>query len=312
MIGKRFADNLVTMFGLTILGNNSALPAYNRHPTSQVLTLNDQLFLIDCGEGTQMQMSLYKIRRGKINHVFISHLHGDHYFGLPGLITSFGLLGRMSDLHLYAPSALQPILDALLNCADTWLPYKLHFHTLENNPVLINEDSFSVECFKVFHRIDCWGFLFREKRNPRKINVEATEKYNVPVAYYNRLKHGEDYVHDGNVIANNELTVANKPSLSYAYCADTLYNESLVEVIKDVNTLYHETTYLKDKQEKAISRFHSTTIQAAQLAKLANVQRLLIGHFSSTYEKLEEFLVEAQQVFPSTQLALEGQTYLIT
>ena len=299
------------MFGLTILGNNSALPAYNRHPTSQVLTLNDQLFLIDCGEGTQMQMSLYKIRRGRINHVFISHLHGDHYFGLPGLITSYGLLGRIADLHLYAPSLLKPILDLQLNSSDTWLPYKLHFHALENSSVLIDEDSFSVECFKVFHRIDCWGFLFREKKNLRKINVEATEKYNVPVSFYNHLKHGEDYVFNENVIANNELTIANKPARSYAYCADTLYNESLIEIIKDVSTLYHEATYLKDKQEKATARFHSTTIQAAQLAKLANVKQLLIGHFSSTYEKIEEFLVEAQEVFPDTKLALEGQTYLI-
>ncbi len=311
MIGKRFDNNLDTMFGLTILGNNSALPAYNRHPTAQVLTLNDQLFLIDCGEGTQMQMSLYKIRRGRINHIFISHLHGDHYFGLPGLITSFGLLGRASDLHLYAPSALEPILDLQLNCADTRLPYKLHFHALEKSLVLIDEDSFSVECFRVFHRIDCWGFLFREKRNPRKINVEATEKYDVPVSYYNRLKQGDDYVNDDKITANGALTFPNKPSRSYAYCADTLYNESLVEIIKNVSTLYHEATYLKDKQEKATARFHSTTIQAAQLAKLANVKQLLIGHFSSTYEKVEEFLVEAQEVFPDTKLALEGQTYLI-
>lgn len=300
------------MFALTILGNNSALPAYNRHPTSQIVLLNDQLFLVDCGEGTQMQMNLYKIRRGRINHIFISHLHGDHYFGLPGLITSYGLLGRTSDLHLYAPFALQQILDVVLNVASTLLPYKLIFHPLEENDVLIDEESFSVECFKVFHRIDCWGFLFREKKNMRKINPEATEKFNVPITYYSKLKQGEDYEHDGKIISNEELTIPNKPSRSYAYCADTMYDESLVEKIKDVNVLYHETTYLKDKLEKAISRFHSTTIQAAQLAKLAHVKTLLIGHFSSTYEKLEEFLTEAQEVFPSTQLALEGQTFLIT
>ncbi len=299
------------MFGVTILGNNSALPAYNRHPTSQVISLNDQLFLVDCGEGTQMQMNTYKIRRGKINHIFISHLHGDHYFGLPGLITSYGLLGRISDLHLYAPAALQQILDLQLNISDTRLPYTLHFHALENNSVLIDEDHVYVECFKVFHRIDCWGFLFREKRNPRKINAEATEKYDVPITFYERLKKGEDYMADGKTIPNNVLTIANKPVRSYAYCADTLYNEVLVEKIKNVNMVYHEATYLKDKEEKAISRFHSTSVQAAQFAKLADAKCLLIGHFSSTYETLDEFLLEAQEIFPQTQLALEGQTYLI-
>lgn len=299
------------MFGVTILGNNSALPAYNRHPTSQVISLNDQLFLVDCGEGTQMQMNTYKIRRGKINHIFISHLHGDHYFGLPGLITSYGLLGRISDLHLYAPAALQQILDLQLNISDTRLPYTLHFHALENNSVLIDEDHVYVECFKVFHRIDCWGFLFREKRNPRKINAEATEKYDVPITFYERLKKGEDYIADGKTIPNNVLTIANKPVRSYAYCADTLYNEVLVEKIKNVNMVYHEATYLKDKEEKAISRFHSTSVQAAQFAKLADAKCLLIGHFSSTYETLDEFLLEAQEIFPQTQLALEGQTYLI-
>ncbi|HYJ65106.1 MAG TPA: ribonuclease Z [Parafilimonas sp.] len=299
------------MFGVTILGNNSALPAYNRHPTSQIISLNDQLFLVDCGEGTQMQMNLYKIRRGKINHIFISHLHGDHYFGLPGLITSYGLLGRISDLHLYAPSTLKQILDVILNVSDTRLPYNLYFHALEDSSVLVDEEHLVIECFKVFHRIDCWGFLFHEKRKPRKINAEATEKFNVPIAYYEQLKQGEDYVHDGKVIANHELTFANKPVRTYAYCADTLYNETLVEKIQKVNMLYHEATYLKDKHEKALSRFHSTTIQAAQLAKLAGVKRLLIGHFSSTYEKLDDFLTEAQEIFPDTQLALEGQTYLI-
>lgn len=300
------------MFALTILGNNSALPAHNRHPTAQIVSLNDQLFLIDCGEGTQMQMNLYKIRRGKINHIFISHLHGDHYFGLPGLITSFGLLGRISDLHLYAPQQLEKILDLQLNLSDTKLPYKLCFHALENSSVLIDEDGCNVECFKVFHRIDCWGFLFCEKKNPRKINVEATEKFMVPLSFYERLKHGEDYAHEEQIIANDQLTFPNKPARSYAYCADTLYNESLIDKVKNVNMLYHEATYLKDKQEKAISRFHSTTIQAAQLAKLANVKALLIGHFSSTYEKLDAFLTEAQEIFPDTQLALEGQTYLIS
>jgi ribonuclease Z len=299
------------MFGVTILGNNSALPAYSRHPTAQVITLNDQMFLLDCGEGTQMQMNLYKIRRSRINHIFISHLHGDHYFGLPGLITSYGLLGRLHDLHLYAPSALQNILDMQLSVSDTKLPYKLHFHALEDTSMLIDEEHLSVECFKVFHRIDCWGFLFREKRKPRKINPEATANYNVPVDFFERLKQGEDFIQTGKIIPNDVLTIANKPSRSYAYSADTLYSESLVKKFHNVNLLYHEATYLKDKLDKATSRFHSTTVQAAMLAKLADVKKLILGHFSSTYETLDEFLNEAKEIFPNTQLALEGQTFLI-
>ncbi len=299
------------MFGVTILGNNSALPAYNRHPTAQVISLNDQLLLVDCGEGTQMQMNLYKIKRSRINHIFISHLHGDHYFGLPGLITSYGLLGRITDLHLYAPAPLKDILDMQLNVASTILPYKLHFHFLEKEEMIVNEEKFSVECFKVFHRIDCWGFLFREKKKPRKINIEATTRYNVPVELFNQLKEGSDIVLNDEVIRNEELTFANRPPKSYAFCADTIYTESLSETVKDIDLLYHEATYLKDKTEKAASRFHSTGEQAAMLAKLSHVKKLLIGHFSSSYETLDEFLTEAQAVFPNTQLALEGQTFII-
>ena len=300
------------MFGVTILGNNSALPAHDRHPTAQVVTMSDHLFLIDCGEGTQIQMNAYKIRRSRINHIFISHLHGDHYFGLPGLITSYGLLDRVHDLHLYAPSPLKTILDLQLSMSGTELPYTLHFHALEEGEELINEDKFSVNCFKVFHRIDCWGFLFREKRNRRKINGEQTTKHHVPITYFEKLKRGEDYItNNGERISNELLTVPNKPSKSYAFCADTVYTESLAEQVKNVDMLYHEATYLKDKEAKAISRFHSTSVQAAALARLACVKHLLIGHFSSKYETLDEFLTEAQEIFPNTQLALEGQTYLV-
>jgi len=300
------------MFGVTILGNNSALPAYNRHPTAQVITLNDQLFLLDCGEGTQMQMNLYKIRRSRINHIFISHLHGDHYFGLPGLITSYGLMNRTQDLHLYAPASLKDILDLILNVASTTLPYTLHFHPLEGSSVLLDDRHFLVKSFEVYHRINCWGFMFHEKRNPRKINPEATTQHNVPVEFFERLKQGEDFIQGNKIIPNDELTIANKPGKTYAYCADTVFTESIAEEVKNVDLLYHETTYLKDKYEKAKSRFHSTTVQAAALAKLANVKRLLIGHFSSTYETLDEFLTETTEVFPDTQLALEGQTFILT
>ena len=300
------------MFGVTILGNNSALPAYDRHPTAQVVTLDQFQFLIDCGEGTQMQLSRYKIRRSRINHIFISHLHGDHYFGLPGLITSMGLLNREHDLHLHAPAPLKPILDLMLQAADTRLPYTLHFHPLDTEGTIVEDSKFSVECFRVFHRIECWGFIFREKRVPRKIDKEKIHQVDIPASFYERLKLGEDFITPaGEVIPNDQVTIANTPPRSYAFCADTVYTESLAEKSKDVTVLYHETTYLKDLEERAFNRFHSTTIQAAQLALKANANRLLIGHFSSKYEHLDEFLSEASEVFPQTELALEGVTYRI-
>jgi ribonuclease Z len=300
------------MFGVTILGNNSAIPAYDRHPTAQVVTLNDQLFLIDCGEGTQMQIARYRIRRSKIHHIFISHLHGDHYFGLIGLITSMGLLGREQELHLYAPPALEEMIQLQLKVADTTLPFQLHFHSLEKEGVLVETPKFRVDCFATQHRIPCWGFIIREKRKPRKIDKEKVVQYEIPAAYYERLKEGADYeTKDGQLIRNEWVTLPNKKPRSYAFCADTRFDESICDKVKDSTLLYHEATYLKDLTERAAARFHSTTEQAATIAQKAGVQRLLIGHFSSKYEKLDEFRQEAQAVFADTELAIEGVTYRI-
>ncbi len=300
------------MFGVTILGNNSALPAYDRHPTSQVITLNEQLFLIDCGEGTQMQLSKYKIRRSRINHVFISHLHGDHYFGLPGLLTSFGLMSREHDLHIHAPEPLKQILDLQFSIADTKFPFTIHFHPLKNEGVIINEDKFCVECFRVYHRIECWGFVIREKKKPRKIDIDRIVHYNIPPVDYEKLKQGEDYITEsGEVIKNETVTIPASPAKSYAFCADTIYNENIVNKLRDITLLYHETTYLKNLEERAAVRFHSTTTQAANIASLAKAKKLLIGHFSSKYELLDNFLLETMEVFPDTQLAIEGATYLL-
>lgn len=300
------------MFGVTILGNNSALPAYDRHPTSQAITLNEQLFLIDCGEGTQMQLAKYKVRRGRINHIFISHLHGDHYFGLIGLLTSMGLLGREQDLHLYGPPQLKEIIQLQLDVAATTLPYPLHFYGLEEEGLILDHPKFSVECFKTQHRIPCFGFVIREKKKPRKINKEAALSYEIPSVYYERLKNGDDYeTRDGKIIKNEWVTFPNTPGKSYAFCADTIYDPSIAEKTKGVTVLYHEATYLKDLEERAAARYHSTTIQAAAIAQQAAAQKLLIGHFSSKYEVLDDFLTEAQSVFPNTQLAIEGTTYLI-
>lgn len=301
------------MFGVTILGNNSAIPAYDRHPTAQVVTLNDQLFLIDCGEGTQMQIARYRIRRSKIHHVFISHLHGDHYFGLIGLITSMGLLAREQELHLYAPKPLEAMIRLQLQVADTTLPFALHFHPLEKEGILVDMPKFSVECFATQHRIACWGFVIREKRKPRKVDKEKVLQHAIPAAYYERLKDGEDYeTRDGKIIKNEWVTLPNKAPRSYAFCADTRFDETICEKVKNVTLLYHETTYLKDLTERAAARFHSTSEQAACIALKARVGKLLIGHFSSKYEKLDDFRTEASAIFPNTDLAIEGVTYTIT
>ena len=301
------------MFGVTILGNNSALPAYDRHPTSQVVTLDQFQFLIDCGEGTQMQLARYKIRRSRINHIFISHMHGDHYFGLPGLITSMGLLGRDTDLHLYAPPSLKPIIDLIIEAADTQLGYALHFYPLQSEGLLLEDARFTIECFRVFHRIECWGFIFREKKKPRKINKQTIGAYNLPPGYYERLKMGENIITEtGQEFLNEDLTVANTPAKSYAYCGDTSYNVLVAEKVRNVTMLYHETTYLKGLEERALQRFHSTSAQAADIALKANVESLLIGHFSSKYETLTPFLDEAREIFPKTDIAIEGVTYRIS
>ena len=300
------------MLALTILGNNSAIPAYGRNPTAQVLQTNESAYLIDCGEGTQQQMSLYKIKRSKINHIFISHLHGDHYYGLPGLLNSLGLLGRTDSLHLYAPPLLEKIIQLQLDAADSKLPYTLYFHPLTEEGPIANDNKLWVDCFRVQHRIDCWGFLFREKKNPRSIDPERAKAYEIPAAYYTALQKGDDYkTKKGTIIPNAEVTIANAPAKRYAFCADTIYDETIAAKVKEVDLLYHETTYLKDLHERAAARFHSTTIQAANIAKMANVKKLLIGHFSSKYEQLDSFLLEAKEVFENTELALEGSCFII-
>jgi ribonuclease Z len=278
-----------------------------------VITLNDGLFLFDCGEGTQMQMNKYKIRRSRIQHIFISHLHGDHYFGLAGLLTSMSLSDRKAPLHVYAPQDLELILKLQVMAYDTKLPNEVFFHPIQGAGVLVDEPQFSVSCFKVYHRIDAWGFLIKEKRKPRKIDAEKARDYPaIPLLFYEHLQNGEDYIApDGTVIKNEMVTYANIPPKSYAYSADTIFSPSIAEHIQGVTMLYHEATYLKDLEERAASRHHCTTVQAATIARLAGAQKLLIGHFSSQYDndKLYLFEEEAKEVFPSVQLALEGVTY---
>ncbi len=298
------------MFAVTILGNNSAVPAFDRHPTSQVVTLDGTNYLVDCGEGTQIQLINYKIRRSKISHIFISHLHGDHYFGLIGLINSFSLLSHQQEMHVYGPSPLKEIIELQLKVADTTMCYPLHIHHITEAATLIDNEKLTVKCFRTNHRIECYGFSFEQKKQPRKLLPEKAKEYEIPASFYDRLKNGEDYTRkDGTIIKNDLVTGDAEPGKKYAFCADTKYDESLIPHIQDADMIYHETTYLDNLRERAELRFHSTTKQAATMAKKAGVKKLLIGHFSSKYDTLEEFEAEAREVFPNTDLALEGVCY---
>ena len=257
-------------------------------------------------------MNRYKIRRSRINHIFISHLHGDHYFGLFGLLNSYSLISRKEDLHLYAPAPLEPILQQVFKTADTQLSYQLIFHPLEKAGLLFESSKLAIECFPVFHRINCWGFLFREKEKLRKVDVDQCREHGVPAFFYPRLKEGDDYTRqDGTIVPNILVTKPAPHARSYAFCADTRFEPGLAEVIAGADLVYHESTYLSEHEEKALLRFHATAAQAATIARLANAKRLIIGHFSSKYTELEPFAEEARQVFPATELALEGTTYLV-
>jgi ribonuclease Z len=300
------------LFGLTILGNNSAVPAFNRHPTAQALTYEDQVFLIDCGEGTQIQLSKYKIRRSKINHIFISHLHGDHYFGLIGLITSMGLMGREHDLTIYGPHLLQDIMMMQLGAAGTQLKFKLHFVTVSNAGIIFSGTKMEVSCFPVKHRIPCFGYIFREKKHPRKLNIEKAKSAGIPSFFFHNLQMGEDYaLPGGGFVKNEEVTTPNAPGRVYAYSADTIYDESLCDIFAEATLLYHEATYLHEMEDRARERFHTTAKQAAMIGYKAGVKKLLLGHFSSKYERLDQFLEEAKSGFPTAELAIEGVTYRI-
>lgn len=301
-------------FALNILGSNSAVPAFERYPTAQVLQYHDKKYMIDCGEGAQFHLSKYKIKPSGLNHIFISHLHGDHYLGLVGLISTLRLNGRTEDLHIYAPEYLKKILDIQLQFDGRTWSFDYIFHPLKfNESYKIFEDNYlEVFTLPLDHKIDCNGFLFKEKPKPLKIKPEKIKEYKIPFLNINDIKMGADFVlQDGSIIPNAALTSAPEPSKSYAYCSDTKYNESIVPLIKNVDLLYHESTFMHDLQAIAEERFHSTSIEAAQIAKLAQVKKLAIGHFSGRYKDLEPMLKEAQTVFENTALALEGTVFEI-
>lgn len=299
-------------FELLILGSSAATPTANRNPTAQLLNIAERFFLIDCGEGTQMQMRKYKARFQSVNHIFISHLHGDHFYGLPGFLASMHLLGRKNELTIYGPKELEEIINMIHKHSETYLNYPLNFvYTQNTSKQLIFEDE-KVEVYSLplKHRIATTGFLFKEKPLFRNIDKYKLEKMNVSFAEIHKLKQGLDAIdNNGNIIKNNELTLDPIKQRSYAFCSDTKFFEELSNDIKDVDLLYHESTFLEEKADRAKQTFHSTAKQAAQMAVLANAQKLILGHFSARYGHLEEFLEDAKPIFPNTELAIEGQLF---
>jgi len=296
-------------FKLTILGCNSAVPTVERHPTAQLLNANERFFLIDCGEGTQVRLRQYQLNFQRINHIFISHLHGDHYFGLIGLICSMHLLGRNKDLHIYAHQQLKAIINLQLLASNTELNYPLFFHPIseDNDQVLYEDEKISISNVILDHTIKCSGFIFKEKKSKRKIIKDKIEQFNIPFDKYNGIKEGADWIADsGEVIKNKEITVENTPVHSYAFCTDTIYNEGLIEKIKGIDLLYHEATFKKDLADRAKETGHSTTYEAATIAKKSAVKNLLIGHFSKRYKNLDELLIESKVEFKNTYLAKSG------
>ena len=301
-------------FEVTILGSNGAIPAHDRHPTSHVLNYNGDGFLLDCGEGTQIQMSRHNIKRGRLDHVFITHLHGDHFFGMMGLITSFNLNNRESTLHIHGPEGIEQIVTTHFKYAQTQLKYKIEFHVVnDDKPRLVYENQLlTVESIILKHRIPTTGFLFREKPGQRKILPEKITLHDIPVHEIAKIKQGADYADpNGTVILNSELTTDATPARSYAFCTDTVYTESFVDQITGVSALYHEATFLNMHKERAAETLHSTTYEAATIASKAKVGKLIIGHFSARYQDLSPMLAECQEIFPNTELAIEGKSYTI-
>lgn len=299
-------------FKVHILGCGSALPTLQHNASSQIVELREKLFMIDCGEGTQIQLRRSRIHFSKIIAVFISHLHGDHCFGLPGMISTFGMTGRTAPLHIYAPAAFEPILDQTLSFFCQGLEFKVVFHAVDTtqNKVVYEDRSLTVETIPLQHRIDCCGYLFREKPILPHIRRDMIDFYKIPISQINNIKAGADWVTpEGEVIANSRLTTPAEPARSYAYCSDTRYIKTLHELVKGVSTLYHESTYSAEDAERARLYWHSTSQDAAKVARDASVGKLLLGHFSARYNNESQLLDEAKEIFPNSYLTREGATF---
>ena len=299
-------------FEVIILGNNSAFAAHGRNPSAQIVNHNGQYYLIDCAEGTQMQMNLYAIKRSRIDHIFISHLHGDHVYGLPGLIHSYTHLSRQTPLHVYGPRGIRQMIETTLRFSGSVLSYDLHWHELEGEErrKILDTQHLKVYSFPLQHRVPTYGYLFVEKPRPLNVRKEAIEEYDLSVEQIKRAKAGKPVtLSDGREVPPGALTEPAVAARSYAYCSDTKYDPELVKWIKGVDLLYHEATFLHDLEDKAAQSMHSTAFQAGMIARLAEVRELLLGHFSSRYEDIWAFQAEAQEAFPKVSVAEEGGVY---
>jgi ribonuclease Z len=297
---------------LTILGCYAATPRTITNPTSQVLEIKNRMFLIDCGEGTQVQLRKNKIKFSKINQVFISHLHGDHFFGLIGLISTFSLLGRTTDLHIYGPKGIKEIILLQLRLSNSWTNYDLYFHELESevSETIFEDDKVVVTTIPLKHRVYTNGFLFQEKIGERKLNMDAVLNHDIESCYYQKIKNGKDItLEDGRIISNSILTFDPIQPKSYAFCSDTVYHEAIVPIIENVDVLYHESTFLESEDALALKTLHSTAKQAARIALKVNAKQLILGHYSTRYDSITVFQEEAKTIFPEVLLADDGKTF---
>ena len=297
---------------LTVLGCYAATPRTLTNPTSQVLEMQNRLFLIDCGEGTQVQLRKNKIKFSKINQIFISHLHGDHCYGLIGLVSTFMSLARVNDLHIYGPKGIKQIINLQLRLSNSWTSYKLIFHELTSteSELIFEDEKVIVRTIPLKHRVYTNGFLFQEKIGERKLDINAVQEFEIETCYYQNIKNGKDItLDDGRVIPNEKLSFDALPPKSYAFCSDTVYDESIVPLIKDVDVLYHESTFLDSEEHLSGKTMHCTAKQAAKIALKANVEKLVLGHFSTRYPSIELFKEEAQTIFQNVLLADDGKFF---
>ena len=302
-------------FEVQILGSNSAAPAHGRHHTSQSVRIQNYQFLIDCGESAQLQMKRYGVKKNRLSHIFISHLHGDHFLGLMGLLSTMHLNGRKHELTVYGPIGLADIITIQLKYSNTRLSYPLNFVELrsEQSELILDNKVVSVFTIPLKHKIQCNGFLFKEKPKPRKLIKEKIESLDLKIAEINSLKNGEDVLDEDGKLKYSiaDFTLPPRKSRSYAFCSDTIYNEEIIPLIKDVDLLYHESTFVHELIDRAKQTFHTTVKQAATIAKKADVHRLILGHFSNRYRELEPLLAEARSEFKESYLGEEGLTFYV-
>lgn len=301
-------------FSLTILGTSAAVPYKNRYLAGQVLNVHEQLFLIDCGEATQFRLSEFKIKRHKIDHIFISHLHGDHFFGIFGVLTSLAMNGRTAPLYIYSPAGLKDIIQTVFEKSYYVSPFPIHFQELDTNKsaLIFENEILTVHSFPLSHRIPTVGFVFKEKSQPFNIIQKKIEAYKIPLSEIKKIKAGADFIlPDRKIIPNAELTLPAYKTRSYAYCSDTKYDEKIIPFIRHADLLYHESTFANDMAEHAALVGHSTTIEAATIAKKVNAGKLILGHYSSRYTDLDMLLAEAKTIFPDTVLGVDGETHTV-